>query len=67
MEWGLGCGWGLDAPAPPVRNDIVTPRHLFTLTLAADTLDQKASLKVAGVVGEIINVGTIDCELQVQY
>jgi len=32
----------------------------------SDALDQKTSLKVAGVVGEIINVGTIDCELQVK-
>jgi len=32
----------------------------------SDTLDQKASLKVAGVVGEIINVGTIDCDVQVK-
>ena len=26
-RWGLGCGWELDAP---VRNDIVTPRHLLS-------------------------------------
>ena len=31
-----------------------------------DSLDQKASLKVAGVVGEIVNVGVIDCEVQVR-
>lgn len=31
-----------------------------------DALDEKASLKVAGVVGEIINVGTIHCESQVE-
>merc|ERR1712142_911336 len=32
----------------------------------SDTLDEKASLKVAGVVGEIINVGTIHCDVQVE-
>jgi len=32
----------------------------------SDSLDQKASLKVAGVVGEIVNVGVIDCEVQVK-
>ena len=27
LEGGVGCGWGLDAPA---HNGIVSPRNLFT-------------------------------------
>ena len=41
--------------------------YTFSKSPLSDALDEKASLKVAGVVGEIINVGTIHCDSQVQF
>ena len=41
--WGGGRGvWmGVGCPCPPVRNDIVTPRHLFNLQVAVKILNRQ--------------------------
>ena len=31
VAWAMGVGGGVGFPCPPIRNDIGTPRHLFSL------------------------------------
>ena len=43
MWMGIGVWMGVGCPCPPVRNDIVTPRHLFPIRAVFDELCNLAS------------------------
>ena len=38
---GVGVWIGVGCPCPPVRNDMVTPRHLFSLVLLISNRDHR--------------------------